>query len=86
MDEKAATRAFQDFLIRKSAEIGETLAPTFLPPKRLSAGWAFHYQAQSYIEQGDLGAMLVGHGAVLVGDDGRIIESGSSDQDLEALL
>jgi hypothetical protein len=72
--------------MRKSAEIGGALAPTLLPPKRLSAGWAFHYQAQSYIEQGDLRAMLVGHGAVIVADDGRIIESGSSDRDLEALL
>ncbi|MGN7998215.1 YrhB domain-containing protein [Sphingomonas sp. 22176] len=86
MDEQAAIRAFQDFLSRKSAAIGEALAPTLLPPKRLSAGWAFHYQAQSYIEQGDLGALLVGHGAVIVADDGRIIESGSSDRDLEALL
>jgi len=86
MDEKAATRAFQDFLIRKSAEIGEALAPTLLQPRRLSAGWAFQYQTQSYIERGDLGAMLVGHGAVIVADDGRIIESGSSDRDLESLI
>ena len=86
MDLDAASETFHAFLARKQSEIGEAIAPLPGTPKRLSSGWAFHYQSLAYVETGEPGAMLVGHGAVVIRDDGRVIEGGSLDSDPETLL
>jgi hypothetical protein len=86
MDMGTATRAFGNFIAQKQDDLGEPLAPTGTPPERLSSGWAFYYQSRAYMETGELSAMLVGHGPVVISNEGRIIEGGSLDRDAEALL
>jgi hypothetical protein len=83
---EAAIEAFSYFMARKQGELGEAIAASRESPKRLSAGWAFYYQSRAYLETGELGSMLVGHGPVVIRDDGAIIEGGSLDVDPEALL
>jgi hypothetical protein len=85
-NEASPIRAFDAFLRGKEREIGEPLSALSAGPERLSAGWAFFYQSRSYVETGDSGKMLVGHGPVVVTDDGRIIEGSSLDRDPEAML
>ena len=85
MDLAAAIEAFDGFLERKQNELGEALA-SVREPDRLSHGWVFHYQARAYMETGEFSSMLVGHGPVVIRDDGEIIEGGSLDKDPEALL
>lgn len=85
-NEASPVRAFDAFLILKEREIGEPLSALPAGPKRLSAGWAFFYQSRAYVETGAFEKMLVGHGPVVVIDDGRIIEGGSLDRDPEKML
>jgi hypothetical protein len=54
--------------------------------QRLSGGWAFSYQSKAFVATGDVAAMLVGHGPVVIRDDGYVIEGSSLDRDPEALL
>jgi hypothetical protein len=86
MDLETAIKAFGDFLARKQDQLGEPLAPTRAPPKRLSRGWAFYYQSRAYVETGDFRSQLLGQGPVVIEDDGAIIEGGSADGDPEALI
>ncbi|WP_164934313.1 YrhB domain-containing protein [Bradyrhizobium guangzhouense] len=85
MDVAAAIAAFEVFIERKQNELGETLA-SLGRPERLSRGWAFYYQSRAYMETGEFSSMLVGHGPVVIKDEGGIIEGGSLDNDPEALL
>ncbi len=86
MDQDTATRLFADFLARKQMELGEALVGNPPSPKRLSSGWAFFYQSRAYVETGETADMLVGQGPVVITDIGHLIEGGSLDRDLEALL
>lgn len=86
MDQATATRIFDDFLVRKQAQLGEALTSTAPSPTRLIGGWAFYYQSKSYVLTGDLRSRLVGQGPVVIADDGRIIEGGSLDHNPEELL
>ena len=86
MDEQSATDAFGAFLRGKEAETGEALARVSHEAQRLSGGWAFFYQSKAFLATGDVCAMLVGHGPVIVRDDGHVIEGGSLDLDPEGLL
>jgi hypothetical protein len=86
MDEQSATDVFSAFLRGKEADTGEALARVPLEAQRLSAGWTFFYQSKAFLAAGDFSAMLVGHGPVIVRDDGHVIEGGSLDRDPEALL
>jgi len=85
-DHASPVRAFASFLRAKEKEIGRPLAAVIAQPKRLSAGWAFYYQSREYVETGAFQAMLVGHGPVVIKDDGRVIEGGSLDHDPEQML
>lgn len=85
-DHASPARAFDLFLRTKEKEIGRPLAAVIAQPKRLSAGWAFYYQSREYLETGALEAMLIGHGPVVVKDDGRVIEGRSLDHDPEKML
>ncbi|MFD1788376.1 YrhB domain-containing protein [Sphingomonas floccifaciens] len=78
--------AFDAFLSVKELEVGEPLSALPAEPSRLSAGWAFFYQSRAYVETGAFEKMLVGHGPVVITDDGRIIEGGSLDGDPEEML
>ncbi len=86
MDERSAINVFERFLRGKQAETGKALARLPREAQRLSAGWAFFYQSEAFVATGDATAMLVGHGPVVIRDDGRIVEGGSLDHDPEALL
>ncbi|WP_082462632.1 YrhB domain-containing protein [Sphingobium sp. Leaf26] len=86
MDERSATDAFDRFLRVKQAALGEALARVPHEARRLSAGWAFFYQSEAFVATGDVGAMLVGQGPVVIHDDGRVVEGGSLDRDPEVLL
>lgn len=86
MDERSAIAAFNGYLLRKQEEIGEALIRIPSPVQRLSRGWVFFYQSRAFLEAGDSGKMLVGHGPVVLSDDGRIVEGGSLDSDPETLL
>jgi len=79
-------RSFATFLSHKERELGELLCATSEIPERLSAGWAFYYQSRSYVETKELSKMLVGHGPVVITDEGEIIEGGSLFRDPETLL
>jgi hypothetical protein len=85
-NQASPVRAFDAFLSVKEREIGEPLSALPAGPQRLSAGWAFFYQSRAYAETGAFDKMLVGHGPVVVTDDGRIIEGGSLDRDPEEML
>ncbi|WP_448538179.1 YrhB domain-containing protein [Sphingobium yanoikuyae] len=85
-NEASPARAFDAFLIAKELEIGESLSALPAGPQRLSSGWAFFYQSRAYAETGAFDKMLVGHGPVVVSDDGRVIEGGSLDHDPERML
>lgn len=86
MDEQSANDAFDGFLRDKEAEIGEALARVPHEAQRLSGGWAFSYQSKAFVATCDPIEMLVGHGPVVIRDDGHVLEGGSLDRDLEALL
>lgn len=86
MDEDTATAAFTAFLVQKQSALGEELGRVPIPAERLSAGWAFHYQSSAYLETGKFGDQLVGHGPVVIKDDGTVIEGGSLDREPEKLL
>jgi hypothetical protein len=86
MDLEAAMEAFDGFMTRKQDELGEALASLRKPPERFSHGWAFYYQSRAYVETGEVRSMLVGHGPVVIRDDGGIIEGGFLDRVPEALL
>ena len=86
MDADTANRAFLAFLARKASQIGEPLAEVPHASQRLSGGWAFYYQSKTFVETGDVMTSLVGHGPVVIRDDGRIIEGGSLHHDPETLL
>ena len=86
MSEEEAIEAFAAFLDRKAGEVGEELTRMRTMSQRLSAGWAFFYQSRTYVETGDPSTMLVGHGPVVVKDDGGVVEGGSLDHDPERLL
>jgi hypothetical protein len=86
MDEEQALVAFEAFLAVKQQQMGVALARVPRGSERLSRGWAFYYQSREYIETDNHDFMLVGHGPVVVLDDGGIIEGGSLDRDPEALL
>lgn len=86
MDEQASIEAFNAFLLRKQAHVDVELAPMQRPAQRLSCGWAFYYQSREFVDTGDFAKMLVGHGPVVIRDDGEIIEGGSLDRDPELLL
>lgn len=86
MNEAAAVLAFTDYLATKEKELGEPLTMVPARPQRLSKGWAFGYQSRSYVETGDFSHRLVGHGPVVLSDEGIIVEGGSLDRDPEALL
>ncbi len=85
-NEASPVRAFESYLIAKERELGEPLSAISAGPARLSAGWAFYYQSRAYVETGALDQMLVGHGPVVVSDDGRVIAGGSLDRDPEKML
>lgn len=85
-DHASPVRAFASFLSTKEKAVGEPLSAVLAQPARLSAGWAFYYQSREYVETGTLETMLVGHGPVVVKDDGRVIEGGSLDRDPEQML
>ena len=59
--------------------MGLPLAAVKSAALRLSQGWAFSYQSRSYVESGDFRESLVGHGPVVILDDGRVLEGGSLD-------
>lgn len=86
MNEYASTRAFTAFLVRKQSELGEDLGRVPIAAERLSAGWAFYYQSRAYLETGNSDDRLIGHGPVVVRDDGTVIEGGSLDWQPETLL
>ncbi len=86
MDYDVAEKAFRAFMGNKEAKIGTALSMVPNTSKRLSQGWAFYYQSKAYVETGDWHQSLVGHGPVVLRDDGKIIEGGSLDHDPEALL
>lgn len=79
-------RAFASFLIEKERELGEPLSALAESPERLSTGWVLYYQSRAYLQTGSLSDRLVGHGPVVVADDGRLIEGGSLDRDPEEML
>lgn len=85
-NEASPVRAFASFLTAKERELGEPLSALPAGPERLSKGWAFYYQSRAYVETGALDQMLVGHGPVVVTDDGRLIEGSSLDRDPEEML
>ncbi|OYW51090.1 MAG: hypothetical protein B7Y36_06905 [Novosphingobium sp. 28-62-57] len=78
-------RAFASFLVEKEREMGEHLSLA-KGPDRLSTGWVFYYQSRAYVETSSINEMLVGHGPVIVADDGRVIEGSSMDRDPEEML
>jgi Immunity protein 35 len=86
MDERTAQATFDRFLVAKAQVIGLDLAMTEQRPQRIDGGWVFHYQGKAWVEARDHDAMLVGHGPVIVVDDGVIVEGGSLDHDPVALL
>jgi hypothetical protein len=86
MDERFATTAFERILRGKQVKIGEALTQVPHETLGLSAGCAFFYQSEGVVRTGDVSAMLVGHGPVVVRDDRHVIEGTSLDRDLEALL
>jgi len=86
LDHASPVRAFASFLIAKENAVGEPLSVVLAQPERLSAGWAFYYQSRKYVETGAPETMLVGHGPVVIKDDGRLIEGGSLDRDPEEML
>jgi hypothetical protein len=86
VDVQAAEELFRVFLADKEAEIGVPLLKVRGASQRLSRGWAFYYQSKAYTETGDMLDSLIGHGPVVIRDDGKIIEGGSLDWDPETLL
>jgi hypothetical protein len=85
-DHASPAKAFASFLSAKENAVGEPLSAVLAQPERLSAGWAFYYQSREYVETGAPETMLVGHGPVVIKDDGRVIEGGSLDRDPERML
>lgn len=85
-NEASPVRAFASYLTAKERELGEPLSALPAGPERLSKGWAFYYQSRAYVETGAFDQMLVGHGPVVVADDGRVIEGSSVDRDPEEML
>lgn len=83
---RLAEDMFDAFLAEKAAQVGEPLSMLSEVTQRLSRGWAFYYQSSEYIQTGDFTRLLVGHGPVVICDDGQIVEGGSLDRDPEALL
>lgn len=81
-DDASPFRLFMQFLSHKESELGVELLNMSEAPRRLSRGWAFSYQARDYVEHGNLSQILVGHGPIIITDDGEIIETGSLDRDL----
>jgi len=54
--------------------------------RQIAEGWVFSYQSLKFIETGDVWHSLVGHGPVVILDDGRILEGGSLHHDHIAVL
>ena len=86
MDECTALAIFENYLRKKEGEIGTSLAQVPGSSQRLSKGWAFYYQSLAYVTERRVVDLLVGHGPVVISDDGRVLEGGSLDGDAEALL
>jgi len=86
MDEATALAISEDFLRRKEGEVGRALAQVRGSSQRLSGGWAFYYQSLAYVADRQVSDLLVGHGPVVISDEGRLVEGGSLDRDAEALL
>ncbi|WP_296616711.1 YrhB domain-containing protein [Sphingomonas sp.] len=85
MEKEKAAEVFGLFLANKEKQIGQQLSE-IASAERVSDGWAFYYQARAYVDTGDFNEMLIGHGPVVVRDDGCLIEGGSLDHHPEALL
>ena len=79
MTETEARRMADEFLRAKEAAIGIPLAEIPDSFIRFEAGWTFDYQGRAWVEHGDMGATLVGHGPVVILDDGRLLAGGSLD-------
>jgi len=86
MEEAEAQAIFEKFLRRKEVEVGCSLAQMPGSSQRLSKGWALYYQSSAYVDGRQNEDLLVGHGPVVISDDGRLIEGGSLDRDAETLL
>ena len=86
MNEEEALAKFEAYLAEREEETSLALGRTAEGPDRLSRGWAFFYQSREFLETGNVSDQLVGHGPVLVLDDGRIVEGGSLDWPPEAFL
>lgn len=89
MDEAAARRIFDSFLVQKEKSIGQLLACFDDNVERVSGGWAFRYQGRTWVEtqnMDDLSGFLVGHGPVVVLDTGEVLEGGSLDRDANDIV
>ncbi|WP_338662176.1 YrhB domain-containing protein [Pararoseomonas sp. SCSIO 73927] len=86
MQEAEARSIFVEFLAGKRRTHGYALAEVPGTARRLPGAWSFHYQATEFIETGDMQAMLVGNGPVVLMDDGSILEGGSLDFSAEDVI
>jgi hypothetical protein len=53
--------------------------------QRLLQGWAFYWNSRAFLASRDLNHSLVGHGPLIVLDDGRILEGGSAESPEDVL-
>jgi hypothetical protein len=86
MDRTTAMTIITSFLEIKSRDSG---MPLCLAPESVTEhlfGWSFGYQSRAFLETDDFLNVLVGHGPIVVLNDGRILEGGSLHRDAAAVL
>jgi hypothetical protein len=79
MDFEAARAIAQSIVDTHQARMGVPFALLDDCTKRLREGWAFYWNSQTWINSRDIAHSLIGQGPLLVLDDGRTLEGGSSE-------
>jgi len=85
MDNEAVCSIVERFLASKTLEIGVEVSLAGEITEH-PFGWGFYYQSKSYLEHGNFEDRLVGQGANVILNDGRILEGGSLQPTAEAVL
>jgi len=84
MDGWAARKIFDAFLIDMEKRVGLPLAVFEDTIEQIPGGWVFRYQGREWVksqDMSDLSGFLVGHGPVVVLDNGVVLQGGSLDRD-----
>ncbi len=84
MDGMAARKIFDGFLVDMEKTVGLPLAVMEDMVEQIPGGWVFRYQGREWVksrDMSDLSDFLVGHGPVVVLDNGVVLQGGSLDRD-----